>query len=88
MLGYIRTSDTSQTDPRRPKACTPHLAFYPRTSWLRRGQIVWLFQPWPQLWISHLRVTGPSQSPALLLGQDLRSQAEQGISLCLLQKRF
>ena len=30
MLGYIRTSDTSQTDLRC--SCTPHPAFYPRTS--------------------------------------------------------
>ena len=32
--------------------CTPHPAFYPRTSWLRRVQIVWpqwSYQPWPQL---------------------------------------
>ena len=46
--GYIRTLDTSQTGLRY--LCTPHLAFYPRTSWLRRGLIVWLqwsFQPWP-----------------------------------------
>ena len=29
---------------------SPHPAFYPRISWLRRAQIVWLqwsFQPWP-----------------------------------------
>ena len=42
--------------------CTPHPAFYPRTSWVRRVQIVWpqwSFQPWPPLWISHSRVTGP-----------------------------
>ena len=60
MLGYIRTSDTSQTGLRCP--CTPHPAFYPRISWLRRVQIVWLqwsYQPWPPLWISHSRVTGP-----------------------------
>ena len=60
MLGYIKTSDTSQTGLRCP--CTPHPAFYPRTNWLRKGQIVWLlwsYQPWPPLWISHSRVTGP-----------------------------
>ena len=37
-------------------------AFYPRISWLRRVQIVWLqwsSQPWPPLWTSHSRVTGP-----------------------------
>ena len=48
MLGYIRTSDTSQTSLRCPS--TPHPAFYPRISWLRRVQIVWLqwsYQPWP-----------------------------------------
>ena len=60
MLSYIRTSDTSQTGLR----ClyTPHRAFYPRTSWLKRAQIVWphwLYQPCPPLWISRLGVTGP-----------------------------
>ena len=60
MLGFIRTLDTSHTGLRCP--CTPHLAFCPRISWLRRVQIVWLqwsSQPWPPLWISHSRVTGP-----------------------------
>ena len=60
MLGFVRTSDTSQTGLRCP--CTPHPAFYPRISWLRRGQIVWLqwsSWPWPPLWTSHSRVTGP-----------------------------
>ena len=60
MLGCIRTSDTSQTALRCPY--TLHPAFYPRTSWLRRVQIVWLqwsYQPWPLLWISHSRVTSP-----------------------------
>ena len=33
LFGYIRTSDTSQTGLRC--LCTPQLAFYPRTSWLR-----------------------------------------------------
>ena len=44
MLGYIRTSDTSQAGLRCP--CTPHPAFYPRTSWLRKVQIL-SYQPWP-----------------------------------------
>ena len=60
MHGFIRTSDTSQTGLRCP--CTPHPAFCPRISWLRRVQIVWLqwsSQPWPPLWTSHSRVTGP-----------------------------
>ena len=59
MLGFTRISDTSQTGLRCP--CTLHPAFYPRISWLRRAQIVWLqwsYQPWPPLWISHSRVTG------------------------------
>ena len=58
MLGYIRTSDTSQTGLRC--LCTPRPAFFPRTSWLKRVQTVWpqwLYQPWPPLWISYLRVT-------------------------------
>ena len=52
MLGYIRTSDTSQTGLRC--LCTPHPASYPRTSWLRKVQIMWLqwsFQPWHHLWM-------------------------------------
>ena len=60
MLGYIRTSDTSQTGLRC--LCTPHPASYPRTSWLRKVQIVWhqwSSQPWHHLWIGHSRVTGP-----------------------------
>ena len=60
MLGYIRTSDISQTGLRC--LCTPHPAFVLRISWLRRVHIVWLqwsYQPWPPLWISHSRVTGP-----------------------------
>ena len=60
MLGYIRTSDTSQTGLRCP--CTLHPAFYQRPSWLKKVQTVWLqwsFQPWPPLWISHSRVIGP-----------------------------
>ena len=60
MLGYIRTSDTSQTGLRC--LCIPHLASYPRTSWLRKVQIVWhqwSSQPWHHLWIGHSRVTGP-----------------------------
>ena len=61
MLGFTRISDTSQTGLRCP--CTLHPAFYPRISWLRRAQIVWLqwsYQPWPPLWISHSKMTGLS----------------------------
>ena len=57
---HIRTSDTSQTG--LSCLCVPLPAFYPRTSWLRRDHIVWplwLYQPWPPPWISHLQVTGP-----------------------------
>ena len=42
--------------------CTPHPVSYPRTSWLRKVQIVWhqwSSQPWHHLWIGHSRVTGP-----------------------------
>ena len=35
-----RTSDTSQTGLRCP--CTPHPVFFPRTSWLKRAQTLWL----------------------------------------------
>ena len=50
----------------------------------------WLFQPWPQLWISPSGLIGSvsGQSPVLLFGHDLRPQAEQGVSLCLLLERF
>ena len=60
MLGFIRTSDTSKTGLRCH--CTPHPAFCPRISWLKRVQIVrlqWSSQPWPPLWISDAKVTGP-----------------------------
>ena len=60
MFGYLETSDTSQTDPRCLFA--PQPAFFPRTSWLKRVQAVWsqwLFQPWPKLWRSHLRLISP-----------------------------
>ena len=39
-----------------------HPAFFPKISWLRKVQIVWLqwsYQHWPPLWISHSKVTGP-----------------------------
>ena len=52
MLGYIRTSDTSRTGLRC--FCTPHPVSFPRTSWLRKVQIVWhqwSSQPWHHLWI-------------------------------------
>ena len=67
MLGYIRTSDTSQTGLRC--LCTPHPASYPRTSWLRKGQIVWLqwsFQPWHHLWPDSVApVVIPALAPSL-----------------------
>ena len=59
MLGYIRTSDTSQTGLMCP--CTPHPAFCPKNQLVKEGQTVWprwLYQLWPPLRISHLRVTG------------------------------
>ena len=40
----------------------PSPSFLSKNRLLRRFQIVWhqwLYQPWPHLWISHLRVTGP-----------------------------
>ena len=57
---WLHENIRNQTGQRCP--CTPYLAFCPRTSWLKRAQTVWprwLYQPWPPLWISHLRVTGP-----------------------------
>ena len=83
MLGYIRTSDTSLTGLRC--LCTPHPAFNPRTSWLRRVQTVWpqwSFQPWPPLWISHSRVIGPYvQSRALRYYLDRTSDLRQNKEL-------
>ena len=82
MLGYIRTSDTSQTGLRCP--CTPHPASYLRISWLRRVQIVWpqwSFQPWPHLWISHSRVTGPYPVRALRYYLDRTSDLRQNKEL-------
>ena len=63
----------------------PHLDFFARTSWPKSIQTVcpkWLFQPWLQLWICHSNLIGPyvlSEICALLFGQDLRPQAEQGV---------
>ena len=79
MLGYIRTSDTSQTGLRC--LCTPHPASYPRTSWLRKVQIVWLqwsFQPWHHLWIGHSRSLCPVRALRYYLDRtaDLRQNKE------------
>ena len=77
MLGYIRTPDTSQTGPRC--LCTPHPASYPRTSWLRKAQIVWLqwsSQPWHHLWIGHSRVTVRALRYYLDRTADLRQNKE------------
>ena len=39
MLGKTKISDTKQTGLKYP--CTPHPAFFPRTSWPKRVQTVW-----------------------------------------------
>ena len=57
---WLHKNIRHQTGVRCP--CTPHPAIYPRISWLRRAQIVWLqwsYRPWPPLWISQSQVTGP-----------------------------
>ena len=85
MLGKIRISDTSWTGQR----ClfTPHQAFSLRTSWQKRVQIVcpqWLFQPWPQLWISHSRFIGryvQSEPCATIWTQPQTSGRTRGWSL-------
>ena len=72
MLGKTKTLDTSQTGPRCP--CTHHPAFFPRTSWPKRIQIVWpqwLSQPWPQLWIGPSSLTG-----ACVQSSDLRQNKQ------------
>ena len=60
MLGYIRTSDTSQTDLRCP--CTPDPAFYPKNQLAKEGpdSVAPVVIPAlaPTL-VSHSRVTGP-----------------------------
>ena len=59
MLGRIRISDINLTGLKYP--CTPHPAFFSRTSWPKWLQTVWpqwLYQPWPQLWISHVGLIG------------------------------
>ena len=61
MLGSTRISDTSPTGSRC--LCTHHPAFFPRTIWPKRVQIVlpqWLFQPWHQLWTNLSSLIGPS----------------------------
>ena len=69
------------------------MSLYPSPSFLSKNKLAkegpdswpqWLFQPWPRLWISSSSLTGPSVLIALLFGQGLRPQAEQGVSLCLL----
>ena len=60
MLGKIKISDIKQIGLKCP--CTPHPAFFPRTSWPKRVQTVWqqwLYQPWSLLWISHSSLIGP-----------------------------
>ena len=56
MLGRISIPDISQTGP-----SVPLPAFFPRTSWPKKAQMVgpqWLYQSWPQLWISHFDLIG------------------------------
>ena len=89
MLGYIRTSITSQTGP----IClfTPHPTLFPRTSWPRRVQTVWprwLSQPWPPLSISHSRVTGPYVQSENCVTTSTGPQAGPVVFLCLLQQRY
>ena len=58
MLGYLRTSNTSQTGL-GSLYLSP--SFLSKNQLAKEGQIVWLqwsYQPWPHLWISHSRVTG------------------------------
>ena len=84
-----KISDTNHTGQRFH--CTPHPAFFPRTSWPKRVQTVWpqlLYQPWPLLWISHLGPTGPSVRSELCTTIWTGPQAEQRVGLCLFQERF
>ena len=89
MLGKIRISDIKQTGQRYP--CTPHPAFFPRTSWPKRVHIVWpqwLYSPWPLLWISHSSLIGPCAHSEHYATIWIVPQAEQGVGLCLLQERL
>ena len=47
-----------------------------------------LFQPMPQLWISHSRLIGHDAQLEPFTTIWTGPQAEQGTSLCLLQERF
>ena len=61
MLGKTGILDTNLIGQGCP--CIHHPTFYPRISWPKRVQTVWpqwLYQPWPQPWISPSSLTGPS----------------------------
>ena len=62
---------------------------FPRNSWPRRVRTVcpqWLYQPWPQLWISPSNLIGPvSRALCYFLGQDLKQNNEL---VCLPLERF
>ena len=79
-LGNTKTSDINQTGLKYP--CTPHPAFFPRTSRPKRIQTVWpqwLYQLWPQLWIRHSSLIGPcvqSEHYYLDWTSDLRQNKE------------
>ena len=77
-----KTSDISQTGLKYP--CTPHPAFCPRTCWPKGVQIVWpqwLYQPWPQLWISHSSLIGPcvQSEHCTTFWTGPQTQAKQGV---------
>ena len=85
MLGKTRTTDTSKIGPRC--VFTPHPAFFPRISWPKRVQTVWiqwLSRSWPTLWISHSSLIGPydRSEPCTIIWTG--PQADQEVGICLL----
>ena len=86
-----KNKNVTHTGPRCPFA--PHPAFIPRTSWSKRVQIVWsqwLFQPWPQLWISLSWLIGPyvQSEPCAAIWKGLSPQVEQGAGFVSFRNGF
>ena len=88
MLGFIRTSDTSQTGLR---------SLYPLPSFLSKNQLakegpdsvaLVVIPALDPHWISHSRVTGHCVQLEHHVIIWTGPQAEQGIDICLLQEGF
>ena len=76
------------------------VSLYHSPSFLSKNQLAkegpdsvfrWLYQPWPPLWINHLRVTGSyvQSEPCIITWTGPQTLGrEQGVGLCLIQERF